>query len=73
MTREYVTRPYRQRTTVVTTIPRRVVERLKLERGDHVIWQVEKGSPFVQISKLYIRGSENGNDKRNSDRKYQGG
>lgn len=73
MKKQYVTKPYRQRTSIVTSVPIEVRVRLELLHGDHLIWQVDNSSKFVQISKVVPGGNSHGIGSRSSDRKDSGG
>jgi len=68
-----VQRVYKQRSSLVMTIPKLVCKKLKLSAGDYVVLRDSADSRFVFLSKL--KAEEIGNDrgKRNSDREYQGG
>jgi bifunctional DNA-binding transcriptional regulator/antitoxin component of YhaV-PrlF toxin-antitoxin module len=70
---QYITKPYKQRTSTVTSIPRDVRRALNFEKGDYLIWEVSQNSYFVQISKFIPRGKSNERCNRNSDREDQGG
>jgi len=69
MKNEYVTKVYRQRTSMVTSVPVDVRIRLGLSIGDHIVWQVDDESDFVQISKVVARGNKNDGAKRDIGRK----
>jgi len=73
MAKQYVTKAYRQRTSMVTSIPIEVRIRLGLSMGDYIVWQADEDSDFAQLSKVVAGGNRNGGDKRNSDRKDKGG
>lgn len=73
MENQYVTKPYRQRSTTVTSVPVQVRNRLRLTKGDYLCWQVDMNSDFVQISKVVPGGKSNGRDTGNSDSEDQGG
>ena len=65
---KYMTKVYKQHTTMVTSLPIAVRDRLRLTKGDYLFWQVDRNSDFVQISKVEPRGIVNGKTKGNSDR-----
>lgn len=69
MTKQCVTKLYRQHTTVVTGVPALVGEALELTVGDYLVWEVDKNSEFVQVSKVVAGGKVNVRNKGNSDRK----
>lgn len=68
MSDQYVTKPYRQRTSMVTSLPIGVRVKLGLSNGDHIVWQVNDDSNFVQISKVVPGVKKNGRDSRSSNR-----
>ena len=68
----YVTKIYRQRSSLVTSIPMEVRNRIGLLNCDHLVWQVNEGSNFVQISKVVVGGTNNVGDSGTSDRKTKG-
>ena len=72
MVEQYVTRTHRQHTTVVTSIPKNVQHALKLTSGDHLVFQVDRSSVFVQISKLVVRGEKHDRAKKHTGRKDKG-
>ena len=69
MIKMYVTRAYRQRSTIVTSLPGNVRGRMGLRPGDYVLWQVDDDSHFVQLSKVGYGVSGNAKRRRNRDRK----
>jgi len=69
MSEQYVTKTYGQRTSMVTSIPIGVRAKLGLTKGGHIVWQVDKNSNFVQISKLAPGVEENESGIGNSDRR----
>lgn len=69
----YVTKIHRQHNSMVTTVPIEVRIRLGLTNGDHLVWQVDSVSNFVQISKLVPGARVDVRDKGNSNRKDTGG
>jgi len=73
MVNQYVTKIHRQHTSVVTSLPKAVREQLELTAGDNLFWEVDEASQFVQVCKVVRRGELNAANKRNSDRKDQGG
>jgi len=73
MVNQCVTKLYKQHTTVVSCIHPLVRKQLKVGAGDHLLWQVDEQSNFVQVSKVVFGGVQNEGDSRNSDRKDQGG
>lgn len=62
---KYVTKIYRQHTTLVTSIPFNVRAALELTSGDNLLWQVDENSDFVQISKVVPRGGKHDGAKGN--------
>ena len=73
MSKQYVTKVYRQRSSLVTSVPIEVRKKLELTNKDHLVWQVDERSNFVQVSKVVAGGKNNGRDNGNSDRKDKGG
>lgn len=69
MIRQYVTKTYKQRTTVVTSVPKAVRQQLELTRGGHLLWEVDENSDFVQCSSVVPRGKNYERSGGNSDRK----
>jgi len=65
MSEQYITKAYRQRTSLVTSIPIQVRTRLELNKGDHLVWQVRANSEFVQIFKVPTGGNKNDGAKGN--------
>ncbi len=72
MVEQYVTRTHRQHTTVVTSIPKNVQHALKLTSGDYLVWQVDKSSAFVQLSKVVAGGEKHDRAKKHTGRKDKG-
>lgn len=72
MVRQYVTKIHRQHTTAVTSIPKPVQTALELTSGDYLVWQVDKSSAFVQLSKVVAGGKNHGRGKKHSGRKNKG-
>lgn len=70
---QHITKLYHQHTTVVSSIPAAVRAVLDLKIGDHVMWQVDDKSNFVQVCKVVPGGSSHGRSKGNPDRKDSGG
>ena len=68
MSKHYITKLHRQHTTVVTSIPKAVQRALDVKPGDHLIFQVNNSSRFVQISKVEPQGDKNGGFTANSNR-----
>jgi len=73
MSKTYVTKIYQQRTSLVTSLPMEVRNRLGLTKGEHLVWQVDKDSNFVQISCVVAGGKSNEECSGNSARKDKGG
>jgi len=73
MSEQYITKVQKQHSTLVTSIPLAVRMKLELTKADHIVWQVDNLSEFVQISKVVSGGSSHDRSKGNSDRKDQGG
>lgn len=65
---QYVTKVYKQHQTVVTSVPMAVREKLGIEGGDNLLWEVDVDSGFVQMCKVVRGGGENVRDNRNSHR-----
>lgn len=68
MVYQYVTKAQRQHGTTVTSVPLAVKQALGLKQGEHIMWQVDTASSFVQVCKVVPGGSEDDGDKRNPDR-----
>ena len=73
MFEQYITKAYRQRTSLVTSIPIEVRVKLGMKKGDYIVWQVDEQSAYVQIRKVPVGGNSNDRSKGNYDRKDQGG
>ena len=73
MVYQYVTKAQRQHGTTVTSVPLAVKQALGLKQGDYLMWQVDIGSTFVQLSKVVTGGKNHGTDSRNTHREDQGG
>lgn len=65
MKKHYVTKAYRQRTSIVTSVPIHVRIRLGLTNGDHIVWQIDEASDFVQLSKVVPGGKSKDGAKGN--------
>ena len=72
MTKHYITKLHRQHTTVVTSIPRAVQRVLEIKTGDHLIFQVNESSRFVQISKVVVAGDKNAGNSGHRSREDSG-
>ncbi|MBA7706734.1 hypothetical protein ES703_115591 [subsurface metagenome] len=72
MAEQYVTRIHRQHTTVVTSIPKGVQSALELTSGEYLVWQVDRRSLFVQVSKVVAGGKRHDRGKGDSDKKDRG-
>jgi len=72
MATNHVTKVYRQRSSLVTSLPIAVRVKLGLNRGDHIVWQVVDNCQFVQVSKVVAGGNSNDDGKGNSDQKDKG-
>jgi len=68
MAEQYVTKVQRQHSSMVTSIPLVVRVKLGLKLADHIVWQVDEQSKFVQIFKVIYGGLKDDGNKRNSDR-----
>jgi hypothetical protein len=68
MVHQYVTRVHRQHSSMVTSVPLAVRERMQLTNGDHLMWQVDDSSDFVQMCKVVARGDKNHGAKGNIDK-----
>lgn len=66
MIKEYVTKAYRQRTSMVTSVPIDVRIKLGLTIGDHIVWQVDESCNFVQLSKVVAGGNKDAGNNRDS-------
>jgi len=69
---QYVTKLYKQHTTVVTSVPIAVRDELGLKEGDNLLWEVDASTGFVQLCKVVRRGEINARDKRNSAKQDKG-
>lgn len=70
---QYVTKVYRQHSTMITSVPKAVREELGITDQDNLLWEVDPVSGFVQMCKVVRRGEINAKDSRNSGRKDRGG
>lgn len=68
-----VQRLYKQRSSLVMTVPKLVCKKLKLCAGDYVLLRDSADSRFIFMSKLKPEDIPNGRDKGNSDREDSGG
>lgn len=73
MSKDYVTKVYSQKTSLVTNIPKAVREKLELTKHSNLLWQVDENSCFVQICKVVPMGGIYAKSRRNRYRKDQGG
>lgn len=73
MVQHYVTKAHSQHTSVVTSIPKPVQKALGLASGDHLVWQVDSETFFVQLSNLIVQGDKHDRGTKHSDQKDQGG
>lgn len=73
MVEQYVTKAHRQHTSVVTSIPKPVQQAMQLTSGDYLVFQVDKSSVFVQLSKLVARGDKHDRGTKHSDRESNAG
>lgn len=64
-----VQRLYKQRTSLVMTVPKLICKKLKLSAGDYVVLRDSADSRFVFMSKLQKEEIKNDRNNRNSDRK----
>lgn len=67
--RQYVTKLHRQHSSMVTSVPVMIRIHLELTNNDHLVWEVDDNSDFVQISKVVPMGK---NHAKNTGSEYQG-
>ena len=70
---QYVTKLQQQHSTMVSSVPAAVRAVLGMKAGDHIMWQVDEESDFVQVCKVVPGGKSHGGDSGDSDRKDSGG
>ena len=70
---QYVTKLYKQHTTLVTSVPKGVIEELGLKRGDHLFWEIDMNTGYVQLCKVVRRDVVNERNQGNPDQEDQGG
>lgn len=72
-TAQFTARVYRQHSSLIITLPKRLCEQLQIAKGSHVLFEVGPGDVAAVMGTIALRGSENVRGKRNSDREDQGG
>lgn len=68
-TKQFTSRIHKQHSSLVITVPKGLCEMLSWSRGDMLLFEAETGESAAIVGKLSLRGSEDGRDQENTDRK----
>ena len=70
---QYVTKLQQQHSTMVSSVPAAVRAVLGMKAGDHIMWQVDEESDFVQVCKVVPGRKSDVGIGTNTNQKDQGG